>query len=144
MSSRSLILLCSLLIEAMLRERFLLRGRSSPCVCVTERQERAEFWRLGRVSEAMWSVEPRLRELLTRSRGAKFACVGFCIFWRHVLCFVRMIARILLNRFKLLFSISVARSDNFKFSDTRVILTLGELCLFRFRDEVWEVCVVVT
>ena len=50
-SSRSLILLCSLFIEAMLRERFLLRGSSSPYESVTDRLDLAEAWRLGLLSD---------------------------------------------------------------------------------------------
>ena len=106
-SSRSLMRLRSLLTDEILRERGrFLRNSSPPAESVTERSERAEPCR-PRLRDKR-CIDPLLRALLIR--GAKTAVVGLAIFLRQVECFVWIIALILLNKFKLFFSISVALS----------------------------------
>lgn len=97
----------SLLTDEILRERGrFLRNSSPPAESVTERSERAEPCR-PRLRDKR-CIDPLLRALLIR--GAKTAVVGLAIFLRQVECFVWIIALILLNKFKLFFSISVALS----------------------------------
>ena len=64
--------------------------------------------------DALWG--PIALELLSKNEKSIWVLLEhnlrFIILFRQVLCLVRIIALILLNRFKLFFSISVALSEN--------------------------------